>query len=466
MSGAPSCRRGTARRAAALAAACAAVGLAACGGGGGGDPAPAPPAAAAACDLASQKAWLRDDMAQRYLWNTLSPSPDPAPYGSLPSYFGALLFTGGGGIPADRWSYLSDSAAYDQFFAEGRTLGYGVAVNGAEGRPPLRVRYVEARSPAGVAGLRRGERIVSVNGRSGDELLRLGDFAALSPAREGDSVTLELEPEAGGTRRTVVLRAATFDLTPVPVVGTLPGPGGRPVGYLLMKDFITQAEEPLRTGLAQLRAAGATELVLDLRYNGGGRVSTANVLGSLIVGAERNGQVFTELRYNARLAAQNTRFTFEASTPGFQRVVVLTGPRTCSASELVVNGLAPYLPVATIGGATCGKPYGFNPTPNCGTTVSAVNFESVNAAGVGRYHDGLPATCSVDDTATGSFGQPDEALTAGALGWLATGRCSAAAAAPRDKAAAAVAATALRRGVVDGPGERPPGMWADRPAPR
>lgn len=433
--------------------------LAGCGGGGGGDSGgTAAPAAPASCELVAQKDWLRAEMADRYYWSGQSPNPEPGPYASVAAYFGALQFTGNTGAPADRWSYISDTASYEQFFAEGRTLGYGVFVNGNELSLPLKVRYTEAKSPAALAGVQRGDTIVSVNGRPAADIVARADFAALSPAREGESVTLELE-SASAVRRSVSLLAATYDLTPVPAATTLTRADGSKVGFVVLKDFITQAEAPLRDGIAQIRAAGAKELILDLRYNGGGRVSTANVLASLIAGSARNGQVFTELRYNAKQTALNSTFRIEATDPGFERVIVLTGSRTCSASELVVNGLKPFLNVVTLGSATCGKPFGFNPRANCGSTYSAVNFESFNAAGAGRYYDGIGASCAATDTFSGKLGSADEPMTARALGVLGGAACTAGAAAAMDKRAASAAST-HRRSLTE-PGDRPPGMWLD-----
>lgn len=437
-----------------IALAALAVTLAGCGGGGGGDGGSAP--AAASCDLASQKEWLRADVQQRYYWSGQSPNPEPGPFASVASYFDALLYRGDTTNPGDRWSYISDTAAYEQFFAEGRTLGYGLFVNGAELSLPLRVRFVEARSPAAAAGLRRGDILRSVNGRDAATLVASGNFAALSPTREGETVSLDLEA-ADGTRRVVTLAAATFDLTPVPVATTLTRPDGGKVGYVVLKDFITQAETPLREGIARIRSEGANELILDLRYNGGGRVSTSTVLGSLIAGVAHQGKVFTELRYSARQSALNSQYRIDAGSTGFDRVVVLTGSRTCSASELVVNGLKAYLPVTTVGSATCGKPFGFNPTPNCGSTYSHVNFESFNGLGAGRYYDGIAATCAATDTFTGELGRSDEPMTARALATLqAGGVCAAGAGVLPDKQA-----TMARppRPVVREPGEPLPGMF-------
>ncbi len=86
---------------------------------------------------------------------------------------------------------------------------------------------------------------------------------------------------------------------------------------------------------------------------------------------------------------------------------MLTGRRTCSASEQVINGLrGAGLQVVAVGETTCGKPVGFQPVAQCGTTYSVVNFESVNQLGEGRYWDGLDASCAVAENFQVPQGDP------------------------------------------------------------
>lgn len=394
--------------------------LVACGGGDDGPSATAP---SAACDVAAQNDWLRSYFLDKYYWSGSSPNPDPAGFTSLASYFNALKYTnyGGPGV-VEPWSGYQDSVSYNQFFAEGQTLGYGLFVNGNERQLPLRARLIEPQSPAGAAGLQRGDVIVSVNGVPSSTVIT-GDFAVLNPAQAGDQLALVIE-RAGVQLPPVTLTAALYTLTPVPVTNVLTLPNGTKAGYLVLKDFITQAEAPVVSALASFRAQGATEVIVDLRYNGGGRVSTANLLASQIVGAVHGSKLFTRLVYNAGNQASNSNINLTAApAPAFGRVVVLTGSRTCSASELVVNGLAPYVNVVTIGGATCGKPYGFNPVASCGNTFSVVNFQARNANGFGSYENGLTPTCPVADEFTGALGDPAEKLTGAAMSYLSSGSC-------------------------------------------
>ena len=423
--------------------------LAGCGGGGGGGDAPQ---GSAQCDVDSQKTWLRGYMQDWYYWSGVAPDPAPAAYPTLAAYFGARKFTAYPRYGTEPWSYFQDTASYNQFFAEGRSLGYGLFVNGSERQLPLRVRLTEPRSPAAAAGLLRGDTIVSINGVAAADLVN-GDFSVLDATRAGDRITVVVDTASG--RRSVVLTAAEFALTPVPVSRVLDVGNGQRAGYLVVKDFITQAETPVAAALADFRAAGASELIIDLRYNGGGRISTATQLASQVVGALQSGQVFTTLKYNAAHQGSNRNFTFaQAPAPAFPRVVVLTGSRTCSAAELLVNGLAPYAEVVTVGGTSCGKPFGFNPVASCENTFSVVNFRAVNARGLAEYDAGIVPDCPQADDFQRALGDPAETLTATALGVLRTGSCPVAA----SSRAGAMAAPA--RPTLVEPGERR-GMSAD-----
>jgi carboxyl-terminal processing protease len=435
--------------------------LVACGGSGDDGHGPEI-TGSSLCDVPSQKNWLRAHMADRYYWSGLSPNPDPQGYATVDDYFQSLLFTGDGTVPADRWSYIEGAAQFNQFFGAGRTVGYGVSVNGLELQLPLKVRFVEARSPAATAGLVRGDTLVSANGRSAADLVAANDFAAFAASRAGDVLTLVID--RGGVQQTVSVTSAVFDLTPVTAPTVFNLPGGRKAGYLVMKDFIGQAETPLADALASFRAQNASELILDLRYNGGGLISTSTRLASLVTGDAHDGEAFVRLRYNPRRPRADFTYSL-ASIPNaarFTRVVVLTGPRTCSASELVVNGLKPYVDVVTVGGTTCGKPVGFTPVNSCGNVFSAVNFESVNAAGQGGYYAGIAPTCTVADDFERPLGNAGETLTAAALSYLENGQCPVGAGRPDARVLRAPSGAAQSTPVLRGkePGTRP-GMWAD-----
>jgi hypothetical protein len=405
---------------------CTAVLLAACGGGGGGDD---PVAAPLTCSVPDRKDWLREYMGQWYLWAASSPSPDPAPFASVDDYLQALLYTGDAQVPADRFSYSQSTESFERFFGAGRTLGYGLFVAGieVEGRPdlPLRIRHLEPRSDAAAQGLRRGEQIVTVNGRPASELIAANDFEILVPQVVGERLALVVRGPGGD--RSVTLTAGIYDLTPVPTEALVATAGGRRVGYVMVKDMVSQADGPLASAFARFRADGVSEVVVDLRYNGGGQVSVGRNLASYVNAGRTAGRTYVDLLYNAQRAPdhdQRFRFADPAAALALSRVYVLSGPRTCSASEQVVNGLRPFVDVVLVGDTTCGKPVGFLPRADgCGTTYSVVNFESRNAVGDGRYYDGLAPTCGAADDLDRPLGDPAEGLLAAALSHVDRGVC-------------------------------------------
>ncbi len=427
--------------------------LAACGGGGGSDAPADPVPPPTGCSVAEQQAWLGAYMDEWYFWTRLSPRPAAAAYATVDAYFQALLYTGSDpAFPRDRWSGSQSTESFNLFFGDGAALGYGVSVSGVEALAspgtPLWVRHVEALSPAAAQGVQRGDEVLALNGRSAAAIVAANDFSALTAAQAGQTLTLQLR--RAGVERTVVVSAAVFNLTPVLGVAVRTTAGGRTLGLLQVKDMIAQALAPLEVAFAQFKAAGVQELVLDLRYNGGGLVSTGATLASHIAGSRGSGLAYATLRYNDQRAATNNQsyaFSTPAAALGLPRVFVLTGARTCSASEQVINGLrGAGIDVVTVGDTTCGKPVGFLPTSQCGRTYSVVNFESVNARGEGRYFDGISASCSVAEDFTAPQADNADPLLAAASAYADSGTC------PR--AAPLRAPQGRRTGVADG-GERP-----------
>jgi hypothetical protein len=239
---------------------------------------------------------------------------------------------------------------------------------------------------------------MSLNGRSAGDIIAADDFGALTPNAAGEFLTVALR-NAQGQERTVQLTASVFNLTPVQTGQVVFSQNGRSLGYVFVKDMISQAGMPLASVMTDFRNQGVQELVLDLRYNGGGLVSMGGTVASYAAGNRGSGQVYARLFYNDKQSGSNQSFAFTnpGAWAGFAKVYVLMGERTCSAAEQVINGLRGVgLDVVAIGDVTCGKPVGFLPRDNaCGTTYSVVNFEGVNARNEGRYFNGLTPTCAV-----------------------------------------------------------------------
>lgn len=415
--------------------------LAGCGGGSSSvatapgvdpnTPAPEPiisgyPSNPASCDAAGQRAWLRDYMNDQYFWYDQQGAPDAAA-STLSQYFSSLLFT-----PLDRYSFTQTSADFVQFFGEGQAVGYGYALAWADtAQTVLKVRLVEPQGPIGLAGLRRGDTVVSIDGYTPEQIVN-----GLPPrANVVDVARKFVVVDAAGVQRTFNVRSAKYSLSPVLDARVLAAPNGAKVGYLAYQEFITSGADAVGAAFERFAAAGVNELVLDLRYNGGGSTTQARNLASLAAGSALDGKVFADFRFSAKNSDRNFTQTFSAyfaskasqtdSTPleNISRVFVITSGATASASELLINGLRAFMPVITVGSTTFGKPYGFLPRDACGVTYNAVNFVTTNARGFSDYSAGFAPNCTVPDDLSRQFGDPTEERTAAALHYIATGAC-------------------------------------------
>lgn len=407
--------------------------LSACGGSGGGTDAastevPVAETSTQSCDLPDQRSFLARQFRDEYLWTALTPDVDPGPARSVSSYFRDSLFAGNESLPADRYSGFQTAESFSLFFGEGQTMGYGIAVAGVEvrGQPaaPLWIRDVTPASPAALAGLQRGDRVLSLNERSSADVIARDDFSALTARQVGEE--LDILVERRGQARRAVLQSAVHPVGPVRHWRIINLLDGRRVGVLRYQAMIAIGDEELRRVMGRFRDAQVAAVILDLRYNGGGSVAVGQRLASHLAGPMSNGRIYAELRHNEQRSFRNLFFRFNHTLgwSGVTRVYALTGSRTCSASEQVISGLRGVgIEVITVGSGTCGKPVGFSPVSHCGLTYSISNFESLNDAGQGRYFDGLKADCPVAEDFRMSLEVDTEPLTATALRHLQEGRC-------------------------------------------
>jgi carboxyl-terminal processing protease len=380
------------------------------------------------CTVASQNRYVNDVMRDIYYWNTELPTVNTTSFSSPEQLLEALRFR-----PLDeRFSYIGSRAAEEAFYSDSQFIGFGFA-NGYDGLG-LKILQVFPDSPASEAGLKRGDRIISIEGQSVIALAMSGGLGnALGPSQEGFAMSFRyqrLDDTTADAR--MVKRPVT-----IPTVSylNLYEIDGRKIGYLFFRNFVEPSRAALDEAFNALRDVGATELVLDLRYNGGGLVSIAQHLASLIGGSRTEGQVFAEYFHNSQNAFRNqiTRFEGKPNALPLQRLVVITTRGSASASELVINALRPFVPVVTVGDASYGKPVGQYGITFCDKVLYPVAFTLRNANGQGDFFDGIPADCAAADDADRQLGDAQEASLAEALHVIATGQCSATATAGRQR---------------------------------
>jgi carboxyl-terminal processing protease len=418
--------------------------------------------------VTAENNWLRSWNNDWYLWYGEVFDHDPGTYSTSAAYFDVLKTTqlSPSGNPKDRFHFTYPTDKWIALSQSGIDAGYGVHWLFVQTAPPrkLLVAYVESPSPAATAGLDRGAEVLFIDGV---DLVNAGDQASvntlnagLSPAALGESHQFVVRDLGASTTRTITLTSQNItnaSVMNVKVLNTATGP----VGYLQFNDHLASAEAGLVNAITTLKAANITDLVLDIRYNGGGYLDIANEAAYMIAGSTPTaGQVFEKTVFNDKYPNTNpvtgatlTPDMFLTTTQGFgslpgnqalptlnlSRVFVITGEDTCSASESIISGLRGVgVEVIQIGNTTCGKPYGFYPADNCGTTYFSIQFKGENAKGFGDYSDGfspgapagtttgaqLPG-CTVADDVTHPMGSELESRLATALAYRTAPSCPA-----------------------------------------
>jgi C-terminal processing protease CtpA/Prc len=420
----------------------------------------------------TENRFLRSWTNELYLWYSEVPDRNPASY-STPDYFNVLKTTAvtPSGNPKDRFHFTYPTDQWVALSQSGVEAGYGAQFLVIASRPPrlVRVAYTEPGSPATAppANLARGATVLTVDGV---DVVNAADSASIAklneglfPSQAGASHTFSILDAGAQAPRTITIVSANVTSAPVQYAGTISTAAGK-VGYMLFNDHIATAELALVDAFRQLAAANVTDLVLDIRYNGGGYLDIASEVAYMVAGSRPTaGRTFEKIVFSDKHTTRDpvtgepiVPVPFHSTSQGFSvpsgqalpalnlpRAVVLTGGNTCSASESIINALSGVgVQIVQIGSRTCGKPYGFYPQDNCGTTYFSIQFKGVNDQGFGDYPDGFsPANatgpvgvqtpgCAVADDLDHALGDPKEGRLAAALGYLAAGTCPPASAVP------------------------------------
>jgi len=363
-------------------------------------------------------------MYDSYLWNDDIPdSINPDSYSSLDALLNAMK------RPDDRFSFLLTEQEYQDRYVNAVFYGFGFARNDRTDIGVMEIRYVYDGSPAGQVGLKRGDRLIEIDGVEVSEWFdRLSsgtatindifgtnevgverDFVWQTPDGQILSATIAKEEVETNT----VMHTQREQV------------GGKDVGYFVFDTFINRSAQDLNIAYDALD--GVDELIIDVRYNGGGLIRIANQLASQAAWQSVENEIFITYQYNDNYEPNSVLFDLgEGITQlNLDRVYVLTTPGSCSSSELIINSLKPFVEVVTIGDRTCGKPVGQSPRQFCDEILFSINFQTVNANGQGGYFDGIAPTCRANDRIMGDWGDPNDPLLATAYGHIEQGSCPA-----------------------------------------
>ncbi|MVN91052.1 S41 family peptidase [Mucilaginibacter aquatilis] len=351
-----------------------------------------------------------------------------------------------------KYSYVDEGQAATSIGGTGGDFGFALTYTAAD---DLRIRYVYPGSSASQQGLTRGDRVTAINDQS--VTLTTGTnsdpaFQRVSSALGSSSVKLNLT-RRNGTTYTATVAKTSYTINPVAKFTTVTTNTGKKVGYFAFSRFtvMSNAKAKIDEAFNKFTADGITELVIDLRYNGGGAVETSQYLANYLVPSSRNGGLMFNEYFNTKLQSNiypllarkfkidpgdfttaNNTFNFsKVGSLNLNRVFFLVTGSTASASELLINNLQPVLPqgVQLVGKTSYGKPVGFFAIPLGNASqfdLYLAEFESRNSAGTADFYQGMipggnfPGVM-VEDDVTKDFGDPTEAMFSRAINFIDKG---------------------------------------------
>lgn len=379
--------------------------------------------------------WIYDQMKINYFWTDKMPKKDLLTLSQKPdTYFDTILFEKG---TTDRFSWIEESAEELKNSFQGISKSYGYKFSAFSvkdsDRIILAVRYAVKGGPADKMGLKRGDIISKIDGK----VLTTANWVKLAYPDAPSTTTVGLANFAISvvTDTDKSYQIVSEEVTEDPILLTkVITKGSKKIGYLVYNQYINTADTKLRAIFGDFKAQGINELILDLRYNGGGYVSSAKTLSSLIGKGIDETKNFAVYEYNATIDANNKKqyganynllkFSKEANNIGanLSRVFVLTSTGTASASEMTINGLRPYMPVIIVGDNTYGKNVGSYTVEDTQTPkrwnwgLQPITFKTSNANGESDYgtKDGFAPSYRLKDNKLPfvALGDEKEALLA------------------------------------------------------
>jgi hypothetical protein len=425
-----------------------------------------PTVAATRAELTKDSIYLYSQ--ETYLWNEGMPTYNvfkPRSYSTDQAVLDAIIRLPGVNKPTDKYSFMDEGGVATSLGGVSGDFGFSVAYNGPN---DLRIKYVSPNSPAAATDMKRGYQITNLNGRTGADLA--GNVQAninfLNNALFGSSNSISMTlKKPDGTSLNLSISRASYANNPI-FATKMFTVGSKKVAYIVYNSFTTNSRDALRDAIGKFHADGATELIVDLRYNGGGSVATAEVLTNLIAPASVNGQVmyttfwtktmqdglakilanqplldangklqtftggvngkwatYADINYKPTLDAGNVENFKKEGSAEFKKIYFLVLSGSASASELVINNLKGVMNdnVKVIGRKTFGKPVGFFAIKIDKLNLYVPQFETKNQKNEGGYYTGLAVDKDLADDVTRDFGDKDEALLAAALSYSEKG---------------------------------------------
>ena len=402
--------------------------------------------------LIEDRMWIEETMRANYLWAEEMPVIDNEDdyFKERETFFKNLLSKQALGGKGDKYSYMEETAneATSRSKMLDRTSTYGMDCEltndptGATNHTFARVLYVLPGSPAENASIKRGDWLQAINGErittSNYQLLKNGPSAEMvrSTLALSDNGYVWETPDTLNVSPSISMEINPFFLD------TLYEVSGQRIAYMVYNEFSTGPanngtettyNDQMKQIFANFKAQQPDAFILDLRYNNGGYLQCAQALGSLLAPSSALGQDFANLQFNANANTQQKKYPLSTqyadANLNLERIYILTTSHTASASEVIINGLIPYLGaenVIVIGEKTEGKNVAMSEYKNetYGFTLWPAVAYVTNSEGFGDYSDGFKPTYELVERKVASWlplGDTQEYLLSHAIEHITTG---------------------------------------------
>jgi len=373
-------------------------------------------------------------------------------YGSPEDLFESILYDAGN---TDRFSWFIEDYVEQQKSFQGVTVTTGIRrsipIKVSDTEIIIYAQHISAGSPADIVGLKRGDIINAIDG----EVMNLDNYASvINKLYSGNTIVVSTAKEENGTLTKLndfTVAPAEVSDNPIFLTKVFNDIDGKKVGYLVYNGFRSSYNDELNTAFEEFKTAGITELILDFRINGGGSVLTSAYLASMI-NKSAGIEAFAELRFNSKHSDENGNYYFKNELnvynaegvktgtesinrlSGISKLYVLTSGSTASASEMIINGLKPFMPVTLIGETSYGKNVGSitlydSPSSDYASQSSAksyhknamqpIVFQIYNKLGQSDYTNGFAPDIEIEEWKSWknilAYGDENEVLLKAAL---------------------------------------------------
>jgi carboxyl-terminal processing protease len=366
--------------------------------------------------------YLYSAMNEYYYWYNLMPAVNKDDYADPYTLLDAMMYK-----TLDKWSFVE---TYDEYVAEttGSFVGHGISM-GLDADNNVRIAQIYKNSPMYSLGVRRGWIVKKLNGT---------ELAPIFIAKDGTAYNNLIGASTAGIKNTFLFQTpegkdstiattkATFTLNTVIAADTLHLKSGV-TGHLVFDQFISISNDEFLTAFAYFNQNNIKDLILDLRYNGGGDLSVLTNLASYIAGAAQANSTFLRLTFNELNTDNNTLYKFKTVTYplSITKLVIICSKSTASASEDLINGLKPFFDITCIGDTTAGKPVGMIGIPYQSYYMFwPIAFSIVNSKSEGDFYSGFAPAKYVADDVTHDWSDRKEACLKQAIGYLENGTFS------------------------------------------